>query len=169
MRDRLTTLDSAAAHHCFTAWDRRNNVGLTDQMEIHLIELAKWKPPASLDGESAWLYFFKEARGWQDLPATLHSRPLEAAMTVLKQFLENEADWHRYQAREHWLHLQATIEEEHREIREENARLLAERAQIQQDKAQAEQEKAQAEQDKAQEHARAERLLAKLRALGLEE
>ena len=97
MRDRLTTLDSAAAHHCFTAWDRRNNVGLTDQMEIHLIELAKWKPPASLDGESAWLYFFKEARGWQDLPATLHSRPLEAAMTVLKQFLENEADWHRYQ------------------------------------------------------------------------
>ena len=104
-------------------------------------------------------------------------------MNVLKQFSENEADWHRYQAREHWLHLQATLEQDHREIREENARLLAERAQIEQEKAQeaqradqAEQEKAQeaqradqAEQEKAQAEQRAERLLAKLRVLGLEE
>ena len=149
MRDRLTTLTSPAAHHCFTVWDRQNNVGLTDQMEIHVIELVKWKVPAALDEESAWLYFFKEAKGWQALPAALQSRPLEAAMTVLRQFSENEAEWHRYQTRVQTQMLQATIEEEHREIREENARLLAERAQIQKDKAKAEQEKAKAEQDKA--------------------
>ena len=173
MREPMTSLKSAQWHHRFEVIDRESGVALTDQMQIHVLQLSKWKPPAALDAavdaESGWLYFLKEAKGWQELPATMHTRPLEKAMNVLRQFSENEADWHRYQAREHWLHLQATIEEEHREIREENARLLAERAQIQQDKAQAEQEKAQAEQDKAQEHARAERLLAKLRALGLEE
>ncbi len=159
-------------------------------MEIHVIELAKWKVPAALDGESAWLYFFKEAKGWQALPAALQLRPLEAAMTVLKQFSENETDWHRYQTRVQTQMLQATIEEEHRRIVERAARAeqalthaeqaLAhieqqkaqaehDKAQAEHDKAQAEHDKAQAEHDKAQAEQRAERLLAKLRALGLEE
>ena len=140
MRENLTSVKTGAAHLRFEACDRTNHVALTDQMQIHVLQLAKWTLPAP-DG------------------------PLDV-----------ETDYHRYQAWEHWLMLQATLEDSARAERE--ARIAAEeRAKEAQEQAQQAQEQAQQAQEQTQEEQRARqaaeeraaRLAARLRALGIDE
>ena len=105
----------------------------------------------------------------QELPTFLRTPALEQAMTVLRRFAENEEDYHRYQAREHWLMLQATLEEDARLAREA---LQAAEERAQQAEVQAQQEQAArqaAEARSKQDAARAERLAERLRALGIDD
>jgi predicted transposase/invertase (TIGR01784 family) len=193
MRETLTSIKSNLPHLCFEAYDRTNNVLLSEHMQIHVLQLSKWSPPSlvePLDGESVWLYFLKEAKSMQELPTFLRTPALEQAMTVLRRFAENEEDYHRYQAREHWLMLQATLEEDARLAREalqqEQAARQAAEVQAQQEQVARQAAEVQAQQEQAarqaaeaqaqaaearskQDAARAERLAERLRALGIDD
>ena len=50
--------------------------------------------------EDQWLYFFKEAENWRELPEIINTPEMRQAMAVLKRFSEKEADYHLYQARQ---------------------------------------------------------------------
>ena len=50
--------------------------------------------------EDQWLYFFKEAENWKELPEIINTPEMRQAMAVLKRFSEKEADYHLYQARQ---------------------------------------------------------------------
>ncbi len=47
-----------------------------------------------------WLYFFKEAEHWQELPEIINTPKMRQAMAVLERFSEKERDYHLYQARQ---------------------------------------------------------------------
>ena len=47
-----------------------------------------------------WLYFFKEAEHWQDIPEIINNPKMRQAMAVLERFSEKERDYHLYQARQ---------------------------------------------------------------------
>ena len=47
-----------------------------------------------------WLYFFKEAENWRELPEIINTPKMRQAMAVLERFSEKEANYHLYQARQ---------------------------------------------------------------------
>ena len=53
-----------------------------------------------LNPEDEWLYFFKEAEHWQELPEIINTPNMRQAMAVLERFSEKERDYHLYQARQ---------------------------------------------------------------------
>ena len=61
--------------------------------------------------EDQWLYFFKEAENWRELPEIINTPEMRQAMAVLKRFSEKEADYHLYQA-----HQNAIREEKTRQM-----------------------------------------------------
>lgn len=165
LRDRLLPEDEAW-HHRFQLRDQHSDLLLTDQLDIHTVELCKWRPSnEALASEDPWLYFLKEAKQWTALPPALRSPLLEKAMSVLQRFSDKTEDYHRYQARMNHLREQAALADWHEEVQAElRAKLEAERAaSAQKDLALKEQEHAL----KEQEHALA-RLRAQLLAAGLD-
>ena len=53
-----------------------------------------------MNAEDYWLYFFKEAENWEELPEIINTPEMRQAMAVLKRFSDKEADYHLYQARQ---------------------------------------------------------------------
>ncbi len=91
---------SPAFHHHFQIVDQDNQIRLSDQCSIHLLELDKWQYSEALNPEGQWLYFFKEAENWRELPEIMNTPKMRQAMAVLERFSEKEADYHLYQARQ---------------------------------------------------------------------
>ena len=91
---------SPAFHHHFQIVDQDNQIKLSDQCSIHLLELDKWQYSEALNPEGQWLYFFKEAKNWRELPEIMNTPKMRQAMAVLERFSEKEADYHLYQARQ---------------------------------------------------------------------
>ena len=91
---------SPACHHHFQIVDQENQIRLSDQCSIHLLELGKWQYSEALNSEGQWLYFFKEAENWRELPEIINTPEMRQAMAVLERFSEKEADYHLYQARQ---------------------------------------------------------------------
>ncbi len=58
--------------------------------------------------EDQWLYFFKEAENWRELPEIINTLEMRQAMAVLERFSEKEADYHLYQARQNALREEKT-------------------------------------------------------------
>ena len=58
--------------------------------------------------EDQWLYFFKEAENWRELPEIINTPEMRQAMAVLKRFSEKEANYHLYQARQNALREEKT-------------------------------------------------------------
>ena len=91
---------SPAFHHHFQIVDQDNQIRLSEQCSIHLLELDKWQYSEALNPEGQWLYFFKEAENWRELPEIMNTPKMRQAMAVLERFSEKEADYHLYQARQ---------------------------------------------------------------------
>ena len=91
---------SPAFHHHFQIVDQENQIRLSDQCSIHTLELEKWQYSETLNPEGQWLYFFKEAENWRELPEIINTPKMRQAMAVLERFSEKEADYHLYQARQ---------------------------------------------------------------------
>ena len=91
---------SPAFHHHFQIVDQDNQIRLSEQCSIHLLELDKWQYSEALNPEGQWLYFFKEAENWRELPEIMNPPKMRQAMAVLERFSEKEADYHLYQARQ---------------------------------------------------------------------
>ncbi|MCK6504121.1 Rpn family recombination-promoting nuclease/putative transposase [Myxococcota bacterium] len=153
--DALLFPESPKVHHRFRLMDREAGMHLTDHVEIHLIQLPRFQPSAPLDEEGRWVYFLKEARNWTTLPPSLDSPALRRAMDKLDDIRQSTADRLRYQAREDYLHLQATLERSRREAMEDLAQAKEQLAQVQEKEAKAKEQAAQAQEQaaKAQEQA----------------
>jgi hypothetical protein len=92
---------SHCSYHHFSAHDPDHNVALSNHFAIHVLELGKWRMPHSpLAGRDRWLYFFKEARNWKQLPRTIDTPEMRHAMSVLREFSEKQRNYLRYQARQ---------------------------------------------------------------------
>ena len=96
-------------HHHFQVYDPVNKVQLSDHFSIHILELAKWQHiPDMTDKEGQWLYFFKNAKNWDQLPTALDNPEMRQAMQVLSKFSEKEKHYHLYQARQNALREEAS-------------------------------------------------------------
>ena len=100
--------DSPDHHHIFEVWDRKQDKLLSDHLTVHLIELKKWIEPDVLEAKDHWPFFFKDGRGWLNLPDKVDDPNLRCAMKVLQQISDKEQDYYRYLEREDYVHEQAT-------------------------------------------------------------
>ena len=115
--------DSSAYHHCFQLYDSKNKRLLSSHCSIHILELSKWtlqQPETlALEAEDLWCYFFRNAKRWEELPPLANTLEMRQAMSVLRQFSEREANYHRYQARQNFIREQITIKEELEDAQQE--------------------------------------------------
>ncbi|MFT4926476.1 MAG: putative transposase/invertase (TIGR01784 family) [Phenylobacterium sp.] len=159
-------------HHHFQMHDKCNDVLLTDHCSVHVLELEKWCKPKALQPSDYWLYFFKEAKHWHELPDQLqHFEELRQAMKVLHTFSEKQKSYHLYQARVNYVREQQTLEAEYEkqmklaegmaelaeeervlkelaEARAQDAEIKVEKAKAKVSEAEAKAEKAQVEQER---------------------
>jgi predicted transposase/invertase (TIGR01784 family) len=145
----LTSRRAPGFHHRFGVYDPADHVRLTEHLEIHTLELAKWR---SHRGEAApavegWMAFFAEAETWSELPEAFRRPPLEDAMSVLKDFKTNAALNDVYRARMDFLRREMTQREDVEQARAERERALAERDEA---LARADVERARAEAERAE-------------------
>ena len=180
--DALLFPQSLRVHHRFLLMDPDTGMQLTDHIELHVLQLKHFRMPAALDEEARWVYFLKEARNWTELPASLDCPALRKAMNKLDAISESTADRLRYQAREEYLLEQATLEHFRKEALEDlkqtqealgqtqEALGQAQEAleQTQEALQQAERARNQAEEARRQAEDREARLLALLRAAGVD-
>ncbi|MCB9743456.1 MAG: Rpn family recombination-promoting nuclease/putative transposase [Alphaproteobacteria bacterium] len=134
--DDVLLQQAPAHHHRFRLHDVEQGVGFGDQLELHLLELPKWlaRAGAPLTPEERWLYFFKSASSWDELPPQLGDATMRKAMGVLKDISQRERDLARYNRRLDQILLQRTLEAEAAEAaqaREEIAQMKLEAAERQ--------------------------------------
>ena len=158
--DENTLRNAPHFHHRFVVCDPARQVQLTRHLEIHTLELAKWRsnPSAASPQVAAWMTFFAEAETWADLPPALHTPPLEEAMAVLQEF-KNNAEWNDlYRCRLDGLRRQLTsehamaeaLEGQERERAEKEAALAAlDRERADKERALADKERALADKEQA--------------------
>ncbi|MBF0351675.1 MAG: Rpn family recombination-promoting nuclease/putative transposase [SAR324 cluster bacterium] len=161
--------ESSVVHHHFQVYDSQHQVSLTDHCAIHVLELPKWKKPEHhpLEPEDAWMYFFEEARHWENLPEELQPiEPLRDAMSVMKRFAERDADYWLYEARLEGQRLQRFRENEMLRVEREKqkaeddlkqARQMLEETRKQTEQAQQNAEQAQQKAEQAQQKAEQEK------------
>ena len=142
-------------HHTFGLWDKDNNILLTDHCAIHVLELAKWHKPDRLQPEDYWLYFFKEAKHWNDLPDNLKSLPvMRQAMKTLESIAESKDDYLAYQSRQEQIMIERTIQSQlkvsEEELKAAAERLQASKAQLKDSEAQLKDSEAQLKDSEAQ-------------------
>ena len=99
---------SPAFHHHFQMLDEANQQRLSEHCSIHTLELEKWQFSETLNPEGEWLYFFKEAENWRELPEIINTPKMRQTMAVLERFSEKEANYHLYQARQNALREEKT-------------------------------------------------------------
>ena len=92
--------ESPTFHHHFQLVDQANEKRLSEHCSIHVLELEKWRYSETLKTEDQWLYFFKEAEHWEELPEIINTPNMRQAMAVLERFSEKETNYHLYQARQ---------------------------------------------------------------------
>lgn len=86
-------------------------VVLTDQLQIHLLQLPDWQlQPEDYEELDRWMYLFREGENLdvEHPPAILQTQEMTQAMQVLQQFAENEARFLLYQKRLDTLRVEAT-------------------------------------------------------------
>jgi predicted transposase/invertase (TIGR01784 family) len=173
-------VDLPGWRHCFGVRSREG-VELSGDLEVHVLELPKWKKPEVLDDLDRWAYFLRDARGWEVLPSDCRTPPLEKAMAILFDIAKDQEMFraHRRRMAEHD-RASAALElaETRAEVTAARAEVTAARAEV--TVAQAEAIAAHAEVTAAQAEAAAraagevralaevEALRARLRAAGLE-
>ena len=171
-------------HHRFQVMSREEGIVLSDDLDIHVLELDRWREGSEWKVAPAigrWMSFFSGAEGWADVPPSLQSPVLEDAMTVLQTFRDNNEWNHAYRARLEFQMIQASmaedLEKKQRETEaalqaKERAEARAEAAGAEADRERAEKERERAEKErehgeKMKERAEKERFRALLLQAGL--
>ena len=145
--------DSPACHHHFECYDRHHDVLLNEHLSIHVLELAKWQKPDTLQPEDNWLYFFKEGKQFKALPPELKQLPqMREAMSVLNAFSDQSEDYYRYKTRQQVLRIQlsdkSVAEDKNQKLAEAAAKSAQDELRIKQAKGEAEQARVIAEKEK---------------------
>jgi hypothetical protein len=137
-----------------------------DHGGIWLVELNKGE--INMNEQERWLKFFSEGEGLDDehLPEWMQTEEMQQAMNTLRQFSENEQNYHLYQARQDYLRQQKSIENRLRALQAEaeQAQAAKERERAEKERERMEKEQARAEKEAAL--AEIERLKALLRGKG---
>jgi len=99
--DQNTLRNAPSFHHRFQLRDEADGCRLTNHIEIHTLELEKWRSDRGRGpaGVERWMAFFAEAEDWAAVPQELASPALEEAMSVLNQFKTNAELNETYHAR----------------------------------------------------------------------
>lgn len=104
--------DASSVHHRFRVRDDAGTLELSSHLEVHVIELDRWRshpeapiPPALL----GWLRFFTEAESWSEVPTEIDNPVLESAMAVLTDFQTNAALNDLYRSRLDFIRTQNTM------------------------------------------------------------
>lgn len=157
--------DGLPAHHrCFALMDAERPVRFTDLIELHVIELdrlrkkSRARPPQPAE---RWQRFLAEGERWSPgaLSGTLLTTPnLEAAMTVLQSYTDDDVKRRMYERRMEALRVERT--RQHEAEQAEKARAKAEQAKIEAEQATLKAEQAKVEAEQALEIERQARLQA---------
>ena len=158
LMDQNTFRGATRFHHRFRVCDQDSGLALSPHLEIHVLELDRWRLHPDLTtptGLLRWMRFFTEAETWRVVPSDIDTPVLESAMAVLTDFQTNAARNDLYRSRLDYLRVQNTVAAGLEQALAERERALAEREQAIADsvQARAERERAFAE----REQARAER------------
>ncbi len=89
-------------HHRFGIYDEGNSLKLTEDCDIHVLEISKWQQlEEPQNAEEKWLYLFKEGShiDVDNPPAFLKQEELEEALTVMREFSEKERQNEMYEGR----------------------------------------------------------------------
>jgi predicted transposase/invertase (TIGR01784 family) len=151
----------SAYHRRFRLLEQGGAQPLTDDLDIHLLELANFRHGKDnlVQPLDFWLYFLKNAVNWDAdvLPPQVDTLELREAMEVLKVFSQDEMARELYEGR-----LKAQRDARMREndarraavalseARKELAAVQQQRAEAEQQRAEAEQQRAEAEQQRAE-------------------
>jgi len=96
-------LDDPAYHHRFALWDHERGVLLAKDLEIHLIELAKFDLPAEKCRTplEQWCYFLRHGAtlDLDKLPAALDVPMLRKALEVLMKLSQDQIERQQYEDR----------------------------------------------------------------------
>jgi predicted transposase/invertase (TIGR01784 family) len=137
-------------------WRDADGRRLLDHGGIWLLELSKFAAAEVRTEQERWLKFLIEAERLDDsaLPEWMQTREMKKAMTTLKAFSEKERAYHAYQARQNYLRIQQSIQEEIADLRSEVERERAElervRAEVERERAKVEWEHAEVERNRAE-------------------
>lgn len=112
-------------HHRFQIVDPSDKTILVEDLEIHTLELEKWRSQRSghtiLD---RWMVFFAEAETWWEVPAEFKTPAIEKAMIMLEHFKTNAAANDAYRSRQEWLRIERGTQEEMAEAQAATAQAL---------------------------------------------
>ena len=118
-----TLFDDADFHHCFVVCDKKNDTVLCKDLEIHVLELNKFKLPVEevKTPLERWCYFFKHGAALdpKQLPATLDVPVIRQAMEVLVRISQNELERQRYLERQRAERDAASLVADARDAKEE--------------------------------------------------
>ena len=160
--DDLVVSGSAMFHHRFRAVDIADGTVLSDDLEIHLLELPKWLDHPDRHPLDDWAEFLTQAEDWSELPPHLRREPLEQAMSVIQRIQNDSQASAAYEAREEWLRVERSQAKATAYERAEKEKALAEKekalAEAARERAEKERERAEKEQALAEgERERAEK------------
>ena len=105
-------------HLKFGLHDLKNNVSLSDHINIHLLQLSHFDDNKDICNEAErWLYFFKKAENQdiENLPEVLNTKEMKQAMETLQDFSENQKNYLLYQSRLDAIYERNTLEQMRRE------------------------------------------------------
>ncbi|MCB9764058.1 MAG: Rpn family recombination-promoting nuclease/putative transposase [Alphaproteobacteria bacterium] len=140
--------DAPAFHHRFRLVDVAHGVRLSDHLDIHLLELPKWREDDdALDDEDRWVYFFKEAGQWTELPPRMNTPEMRQAMGTLNRIAALGEDYWAYVSRREALREQRTRQ---REWEETHAALEVAQGKLEETQAELERVKIEAQQAEAE-------------------
>jgi len=114
-------------HLPFVLYNQKNKLVLSDDIEIHLLQLQKWQSPQIETEKERWIYLFKEGKNVDvdTPPEVLHTDEMRQAMEVLNRFSENQDDYLLYQSRLDAILKENTYVNEIARVKRENEQLQA--------------------------------------------
>jgi predicted transposase/invertase (TIGR01784 family) len=136
-------------HHRFRLRDQAG-LELSSDLEIHVIELDRWRAAPDRAAAGGWIWFFAEAEMWPQVPVEVDRPTLESAMSVLTDFQQNAARNDLYRSRLQAMMLQATLAQDAQEKAEAQARQEALEAELAAERAEKERERAEKERERAE-------------------
>ncbi|EDN65847.1 conserved hypothetical protein [Beggiatoa sp. PS] len=144
-------------HLLFVLYNQKNQLILSDDIKIHLLQLPKWQSDEVKNEKERWIYLFKEGKNVDvdEPPEVLCTDEMRQAMETLDRFSENEDNYLLYQNR-----LEATLLEN---------TYISEVARLKKENEQAMQREEQAWKEKEQVQARLDSLLLQLKEKGMDD
>jgi predicted transposase/invertase (TIGR01784 family) len=85
----------------FVLYNQKNQLVLSEDIEIHLLQLPKWQSQQIKTEKERWIYLFKEGKNVDvdTPPEALNTDEMRQAMEVLNRFSENQENYLLYQSR----------------------------------------------------------------------